>query len=154
MLNRARLAAAASLAAALAGCTLMRGERSAGGILSIDVPAEAGNDLAPIIRSGTMSVGERLEVRLGAFGGSGYAWVLAGPTPANMQMTSADPAGAVKPAGSGGVPGGATWTTFGMTAIAQGEAKLRFELARPWEKDGGVKPARTAEVTVEVRPRQ
>lgn len=154
MLSRGRPALAGLLVAAIAGCTLMRGERSAGGILSMDVPAEAGNDLAPVGRSGTMTVGERLEVRLGAFGGSGYGWVLAGPTPANMHMTSADPAGAVKPAGPGGVPGGATWTTFGMTAIAQGEAKLRFELTRPWEKDGGGKPARTVELTVVVRPRQ
>ena len=108
MLNRARLAAAALVATVLAGCALTRGERSAGGILAIDVPAEAGNDLAVVSRSGTMTVGERLEVRLGAFGGTGHAWILAGPAPANMQMTSADPAGSVKPAGEAGRPGGAS----------------------------------------------
>ena len=151
MLTRAL--AAAGLVACVAGCALMRGERSAGGILSIDVPAESGSDAKPVERSGTMTVGERLEIRLGAHAGTGYAWTLAGPTPANLQITSADPAGAVKPADAETRPGGPTWTIFGMTAIAQGEASLRFELARPWENDGRVKPARTVEVTVKVQPK-
>ena len=148
-----RTLAAAALLACVAGCSATRGERSAGGILSIDVAAESGSDLSPVQRSGTMTVGERLEIRLGANGGTGYAWALAGPTPANLQTTSSDPAGSVRPADAQPRPGGPTWTVFGMTAIAQGKALLRFELARPWENDGRVKPARTVEVTVEVRPK-
>lgn len=148
-----RVLAAAAVAACIAGCSSFHGERSAGGILSIDVPVESGNDLPAVKRSGTMTVGERLEIRLGAHGGTGYAWALAGPTPANLQVTSSDPAGAVRAADPQPRPGGPTWTVFGMTAIAQGTASLRFELARPWENDGRVAPARTVEVTVEVRPK-
>ena len=148
-----RAVVAAGLVACAAGCASMRAERSAGGILSIDVPAESGNDLPAVVRSGTMTVGERLEIRLGANGGTGYAWILAGPTPANLQVTSSDPAGAVRQADPLPRAGGPTWTVFGMNAIAQGSATLRFELSRPWEKDASARPARTVEVTVDVRPK-
>jgi predicted secreted protein len=139
--------------ASLAACASQQAHRSAGGILSIDVPSESGNDLPTVRQAGSMVVGERFEIRLGASSGTGYQWMLAGPTPANMQMTSADPAGAVKPQDGVPRPGGATWTTFGMTAIAQGDAAMRFELVRPWENDGRAAPARVVEVAVTVKPR-
>lgn len=157
MLRAARRAAAVLACAAVlsgAGCG-SHGERSAGGILSFEV-APAGGTAAetPIERSGRMVVGERLEVRLGAYAGTGYLWTLAGPVPACFQMTSADPAGTVRPQGEpDGRAGGATMTTFGMTAIGQGEGTLRFVLARPWENDGRVPPARTVDVEVRVDPR-
>ena len=155
MLKLAAPALAAS--AALAGCSATPVDRSAGGILSLEVPAAASAD-APEVRRGSMRVGERLEVRLGAYGGTGYSWTLAGPIPANMQMTTADPAGAVSPAndagGDGKTPrvGGATVTTFGMNAVAQGGAHMRFVLARPWEKGPESRPARTVDVDIEVDP--
>lgn len=152
MLTLRRAATGAALAA-LVGCASHHANRSAGGILSIDVPSESGNDLPTVRQAGSMVVGERFEVRLGASAGTGYQWMLSGPTPANMQMTSSDPAGSVKPQDGTPRPGGATWTTFGMTAIAQGEATMRFELVRPWENDARVKPARVVEVAVTVKPR-
>ena len=157
MLTAAR---AASVAVAAASALLAGGcsspERAAGGILVIEVAPESGDaaqraDRSP--RRGRMAVGERLEVRLGAYGGTGYAWSLVGPLPANMQLSSRDPASSTEPVpGAEGRPGGATMTTFGMTAIAQGDATLRFELARPWERGKGEPAARTVDVAVEVRP--
>jgi predicted secreted protein len=127
--------------------------RSAGGMLVLEVPAAPGVDAAPKEVRGQMTVGERLEVRLGAFAGTGYAWSLSGPVPAVMQPTGTDPAGAVTPMSTDGRVGGATMTTFGMTAVGQGEAHMRFELARPWERTpDGAKAARTVEVIVDVRP--
>ena len=153
-----RLTAALAVAAiALAGCASGTEHRSAGGILSIDVPAQSGDGAATAKQSfrGSMTVGERFEVRLGASAGTGYAWTLAGPVPANMQLTSSDPAGAVRPAeGADGRPGGPTWTIFGMNATAQGTASFRFVLARPWESDGRVPPARQVDLTIEVAPRK
>jgi len=145
-----------ALAAALAGCASDRDTRSAGGILAIDVPAQFGDGAKDAVElRGRMTVGERLEVRLGAASGTGYSWTLAGPVPANMQMTSDDPAGAVRPAeGAEGRPGGPSWTVFGMNAVAQGTASFRFVLARPWENDGRVPPARQVDLTVEVEPRK
>lgn len=158
MLNRRACAACAALAATLAlgGCLMFGSQRSAGGILVLEVPAAAsgGESSDTAERSGEMTVGERLEVRLGAFAGTGYSWTLAGPIPANMQMTTADPAGSTAPAaGTEGRAGGPTWTVFGMNAVAQGEAQLRFALVRPWENDAKVPPAREVEVTVKVRRR-
>jgi predicted secreted protein len=153
-------ARAASVAVAAASALLAGGcsspERAAGGILVIQVAPESGEaaqraDRSP--RRGRMTVGERLEVRLGAYGGTGHAWSLVGPLPANMQLSSRDPVSSTEPVpGAEGRPGGATMTTFGMTAIAQGEATLRFELARPWERGKGEPAARTVDVAVEVRP--
>lgn len=151
-----RQLAALALVAALVGCASDRDVRSAGGILSIDVPAEFGDGATKQVEyRGDMTVGERLEVRLGAASGTGYAWTLAGPVPANMQLTSADPAGAVRPAeGAEGRPGGPSWTVFGMNAVAQGTATFRFVLARPWENDARVPPARQVDLTIEVAPRK
>ncbi|MBU3682851.1 MAG: hypothetical protein FGM39_02320 [Phycisphaerales bacterium] len=153
--RRAAIVAGAAVSMLLSGgCSAP--ERAAGGILLIEVAPQSGDgaersDRAP--RRGRMTVGERLEVRLGAFGGTGYAWSLVGPLPANMQLSSRDPASSTAPVpGAEGRPGGATMTTFGMTAVAQGDATLRFELARPWEREKGEPPARTVDVAVEVRP--
>ena len=152
---RTVLLAALAAPALLAACSSVPLDRSAGGILSLEVPAAASAQ-ASEVRRGEMKVGERLEVRLGAYGGTGYSWALAGPVPATMQMTSADPAGAVAPAkdaaAAPGRVGGATVTTFGMNAVAQGEARLRFVLARPWEKGADARPARTVDVEVEIQP--
>ena len=157
MLTAGRAAFAAGVAASMllaGGCSSP--DRAAGGILVIEVSPQSGEDAeradrAP--RRGRMTVGERLEVRLGAYGGTGYAWSLAGPLPANMQLSSRDPVSSTAPvAGAEGRPGGATMTTFGMNAVAQGDATLRFELARPWEREKGEPPARTVDVAVEVRP--
>lgn len=157
MLRAARGGAVVLACAAVAagtGCGA-RGERSAGGMLVFEIAPSGGMGAdEPIERSGRMTVGERLEVRLGAYAGTGHLWTLAGPVPACFQMTSADPAGAVRPEGGpDGRTGGATMTTFGMTAIGQGEGSLRFQLARPWENDGRVPPARTVDVEVRVEPR-
>lgn len=153
--GRAMIIASAAASMLLAGgCSAP--ERSAGGILVFEVSPQSGDDAvradaAP--RRGLMTVGERLEVRLGAYGGTGYAWSLVGPLPANMQLSSRDPASSTAPVpGAEGRPGGATMTTFGMTAVAQGEATLRFELARPWEREKGEPPARSVDIAVEVRP--
>ena len=157
--GRCAVPAAAALAAALSlgGCFMFKGQRAAGGILSIDVPVVSGaaGETDRTKRSGEMTVGERLEIRLGASAGTGYSWTLAGPVPANMQMTSGDKAGAVAPQeGTEPRPGGPTWTVFGMNAVAQGEASLRFVLVRPWENESRVPPAREVEVTVTVKPKQ
>jgi hypothetical protein len=48
-------------------------------------------------------------------------------------------------------PGGATMSTFGMTAVAQGDAKMRFVLMRPWETDGKRDVARTVDIEVVVK---
>ena len=156
MLTAGRVAAATAAWALVAAGGCSSPERAAGGILVIEVAPQSGNeaeraDRAP--RRGRMTVGERLEVRLGAYGGTGYAWSLVGPIPANMQLSSRDPASSTAPVpGAEGRPGGATMTTFGMSAVAQGEATLRFELARPWERGKGEPPARTVDIAVEVRP--
>jgi len=147
---------AAAVAATLPAGGCSAPERAAGGMLVIEVSPQSGDDAERADRSarrGRMTVGERLEVRLGTYGGTGYAWSLVGPLPANMQLSSRDPASSTAPVpGAEGRPGGATMTTFGMTAIAQGDATLRFELARPWEREKGEPPARTVDVAVEVRP--
>lgn len=135
---------------ATCGCAT---NRSAGGMLVIEIPAAPGVDAAPKEIHGQMTVGERLEVRLGSYAGTGYSWTLSGPVPAVMQPSGSDPAGAVTPASADGRHGGATMTTFGMTAVGQGEARMRYELARSWERTpDGVKAARTVEVIVDVRP--
>ena len=157
--GRCAVRAAAALVATctFGGCFMLKGERAAGGILSIDVPSASGaaGETDRVKRSGEMAVGERLEIRLGASAGTGYSWTLAGPVPANMQMTSGDKAGAVAPQeGAEPRPGGPTWTVFGMNAVAQGEASLRFVLVRPWENESRVPPAREVEVTVTVKPKQ
>jgi len=150
-----RRAAAACALLLMVACSSNGTQRSAGGILVLEVPSEQAQGEKPREVSGSMKVGERLEVRLGASAGTGYVWTLAGPVPANMQMTTADPAGRVAPVSGGErLVGGATMTTFGMTAVAQGEGSLRFVLVRPWEKGEAAKPARTVEVSVEVRPAQ
>lgn len=151
---RAALACAVLAAACAGGGCAAGSERSAGGILLMEVPASSGAEAEqPLRRSGQMRVGERLEVRLGAYAGTGYLWTLAGPVPACFQMTTADPAGQVRPQGEkDGRVGGATMTTFGMTAVGQGEGRLRFVLARPWENDGRTPPARTVDVEVRVEP--
>lgn len=144
----------AAVACAAVGCG-SHAERSAGGMLVFEVaPASGAGSDAPVQRSGRMVVGERLEVRLGAYAGTGYLWTLAGPVPACFQMTTADPAGTVRPQGpADGRVGGGTMTTFGMTAIGQGEGTLRFVLARPWESGAQAAPARTVDVEVRVDPR-
>jgi len=152
----AALVASTVLATVLSsGCSAFAPPHSSGGILVIEVPADSGPDAVEADRStreGEMKVGDRLEVRLGAYAGTGFAWSLAGPVPGNMQMTTADPAGKVEPvAGTTTRPGGATMSTFGMTAVAQGDAKMRFVLMRPWETDGKRQVARTVEVEVVVK---
>jgi predicted secreted protein len=152
----AALVASTVLATVLSsGCSAFAPPHSSGGILVIEVPADSGPDAVEADRStreGEMKVGDRLEVRLGAYAGTGFAWSLAGPVPGNMQMTTADPAGKVGPvAGTTTRPGGATMSTFGMTAVAQGDAKMRFVLMRPWETDGKRQVARTVEVEVVVK---
>ena len=154
MLTRSAIACALAVAASWSGgCA---SHRSAGGMLVIEVPAasggEAGRPETKEIR-GQMTVGERLEVRLGAYAGTGYSWTLSGPVPAVMQATGRDPAGAVSSASNDGRVGGPTVTTFGMTAVGQGQARMRYELARPWERTpDGARAARTVEVIVDVRP--
>jgi predicted secreted protein len=155
MRRRSAASVAASLAlaaatAALPGCGASSSHRSAGGILSIDVPAADGAT-APVSVEGRMSAGERLEVRLGASSGTGYAWRLAGPIPALMRMNTGDPAGTVRPADAAkAMPGGPSWTVFGMDAASQGDASMRFVLVRPWEE--GVPPARQVDLRVRVDP--
>jgi len=154
-------AAAGAMATAMvttmlpSGCAAFATPHSAGGIMVIEVPAASGAESAEADRStreGEMMVGERLEVRLGAYAGTGFSWSLAGPVPANMQMTTGDPAGKTEPvAGTKARPGGATMSTFGMTAVAQGDAKMRFVLMRPWETDGKREVARTVDVEVVVK---
>ncbi len=154
MLTRALVLASLGLGAlGLAGCAT---QRSAGGILVIEVPAESGDGSSRAAATkevrGRMTVGERLEVRLGAYAGTGYSWTLSGPVPAVMQVTGADPAGAVASTATDGRVGGPTMTTFGMTAVGQGEARMRYELARPWERTpDGARAVRTVEVVVDVR---
>lgn len=143
-----RPAVLACAAACLAGCSLTGAKRSAGGILSIDVPAAPGEQAA-VELSGRMTSGERLEVRLGAASGTGYAWKLAGPIPANMRMTTGDPAGAVQPAEGKAMPGAPAWTVFGMDAVSQGDCRMEFVLVRPWEPQAP--PARRVDLRVEVR---
>ena len=156
MLSRcARCIAAAGALLLMAACSSNGMQRSTGGILVLEVPSEQAQGEKPHEVAGRMTGVERLEVRLGASAGTGYVWTLAGPVPANMQMTTADPAGRVAPVSGGErVVGGATMTTFGMTAVAQGEGNLRFVLVRPWEKGEAAMPARTVEVSIEVRPVQ
>ena len=148
----AGLAAAAAVAAALAGCEAP--QQASDGLLVIKVANAAGNEpaKAPKAIEGRMEVGQRLEVQLGASAGTGFSWQMAGPAPAVMSMQSTDPAGVVTPVqGEAARPGGGTVTTYAMTAISQGEARLRFVLARPWEK--GVEPARIVDLDVQVDPR-
>jgi len=145
------VALVALAAAPIVGCA--PAHRATGGILVIEVAPRSGDEAkVPPPLTGAMTVGERLEVRLGAYSGTGYRWVLAGPVPANLHMTTGDPAGKEVPVeGATPRPGGATMTTFGMTATAQGEARMRFELARPWEQ-GEQAVARRVDVVVDVRP--
>ena len=151
--SRAAAAVALGLAGAMAvlpGCWASSSHRAAGGILSIDVPAADGA-AGPVTVEGRMSVGERLEVRLGASSGTGYAWRLAGPIPAIMRMTTGDPAGTVQPLDPAkAMPGGPSWTVFGMDAVSQGDANMRFVLVRPWEQ--GVSPVRQVDLRVRVDP--
>jgi predicted secreted protein len=137
-------------AGALAACEAP--QQASNGALVFQVANESGQATQPKALKGEMEVGQRLEVRLGANAGTGFSWQMAGPAPAVMSLQSTDPAGVVAPvAGEAGRPGGGTVTTFAMTAIAQGEAQLRFVLARPWEK--GVAPARVVDVAITVKPR-
>ena len=152
MLSGWRLLAAAASVAVLAGCQAP--QQAADGMLVIKVANAAGAEApkAPKPIEGRMEVGQRLEIQLGANAGTGYAWQMAGPAPAVMSLQSTDPAGVVTPVqGEAGRAGGGTVTTYAMTAIAQGEARLRFVLARPWEK--GVEPVRVVDVEVKVDPR-
>lgn len=150
MLSRAAVAALLLAAGVLAGCEAP--QRASDGALVFQVANESGEARQPKVLKGEMEVGQRLEVRLGANAGTGFSWQMAGPAPAVMNLQSTDPAGVVAPvAGEAGRAGGGTVTTFAMTAVAQGDAQLRFVLARPWEK--GVAPARVVDVAVTVKPR-
>lgn len=146
----ARTGALLAAAALCAACATP--QRSEQGKLVIQVAKATGEaaakaDAKPIL--GAMEVGQRLEIRLGANAGTGYVWQLAGPAPANMAMDSTDPAGVVTPApGADGKPGAGTITTYAMTAISQGDAKLRFMLLRPWEKQ--TQPDRRVDIHVTV----
>jgi predicted secreted protein len=150
VLRQAGFAAIVLGASALAACEAP--QRASDGALVLQVATESGEVREPKVLKGEMEVGQRLEVRLGANAGTGFAWQMAGPAPAVMSLQSTDPAGVVAPApGEGGRAGGGTVTTFAMTAVAQGDAQLRFVLARPWEK--GVAPARVVDLAVTVKPR-
>ncbi len=149
---RVALRAGALLAAAVLCAACTTPQRAEQGKLVIQVANASGEaaakaDAKPL--HGAMEVGQRLEIRLGANAGTGYVWRLAGPAPANMAMDSTDPAGVVTPApGADGKPGAGTITTFAMTAISQGDAKLRFTLLRPWEKQ--TQPDRRVDIHVTV----
>lgn len=150
MLSRGAHAAVLLAAALSAGCEAP--QQATDGALVVQVANEPGEARAPKVLRGEMEVGQRLEVRLGASAGTGFSWQMAGPAPAVMSLQTTDPAGVVAPAaGEAGRPGGGTVTTFAMTAIAQGDAQLRFVLARPWEK--GVAPARVVDLAVTVKPK-
>lgn len=150
MLSRTSIAALVAGALALAACDAP--QRASDGALVFQVANQSGEVREPTVLKGEMEVGQRLEVRLGANAGTGFAWQMAGPAPAVMSLQSTDPAGVVAAApGEGGRAGGGTVTTFAMTAVAQGDAQLRFVLARPWEK--GVVPARVVDLAVTVKPR-
>ena len=152
MLSGWRTIAGAAALAVLAGCQAP--QQASDGMLGSKVANASGAEPAKAAKpiEGRMEVGQRLEVQLGASAGTGYGWQMAGPAPAVMSLQSTDPAGVVTPVqGEAGRAGGGTVTTYAMTAIAQGEAKLRFVLARPWEK--GVEPARIVDIEVKVDPR-
>lgn len=144
--------AGAALLAAVAGCQAP--QRSEQGVLMIQIANAQGDAAAKADATpskGTMTVGQRLEIRLGASAGTGYVWQMAGPAPAIMSLESKDPAGVVTPAaGADARTGGPTVTTYAMSAIMQGEATLRFVLTRPWEKDAA--PARRVDIQVTVEP--
>jgi predicted secreted protein len=145
-----------AFAAVLGGSTLLVAcgapQRASDGALVFQVANQSGEAREPTALKGEMEVGQRLEIRLGASAGTGFSWQMAGPAPAVMSLQTTDPAGTVTPvAGEAGRPGGGTVTTFAMTAVAQGDAQLRFVLARPWEK--GVSPARVVDVAVTVTPK-
>lgn len=108
-------------------------QRAVEGEVCIEIPASSGESPAEQhpCHSVELKVSEELAIRLGAFGGTGFAWEMAGPVPAVLQSQGG---GTVTP--TDGRPGAATWTTFRMRAVAQGDASLRFLLRRPWEPVG------------------
>ena len=106
------------------------------GVVTLNIPTLTGDDARradSMAHPVDMSPGDRLVVRLGAHGGTGFVWEMAGPAAAVLNATgpaSTEPA--VKSA-AGPVAGADTWTSFQFQAIAQGQGDLRFILRRPWE---------------------
>jgi inhibitor of cysteine peptidase len=88
--------------------------------------------------------GSELLVRLEAVLGTGYTWVAAPTDGALEPVGEAE----VEATPAGGKVGGPQHLTFRFKAVRPGEANLKFEYRRPWEKD--VQPAKSFAVHVVV----
>lgn len=156
-------AAALALAACIAsGCETGAIGPTDGRVL-LEMPVTQGSAIDPDKveiekRSVELHPSNSLLVRLGAYGGTGYVWELAGPAPAVLNAeglpkveASSDAApGAVPGAVPSAPPGAAQWTAFEFVAISQGKGTVRFVLRRPWEPaDQWV---RRVDVSVKVTP--
>lgn len=81
--------------------------------------------------SATLQVGQSLEVVLEANATTGYEWttqVMAGQESVNVGQTGYQP-GPTKRPGAGGT------STTTITALAPGDAVVRFTYARPWDPE-------------------
>ena len=86
--------------------------------------------------------GEEFEISLSETRTAGYHWVVTGRGEPELELlseTTTSNAGAV---------GGSGHHLWRFRAASPGEAKLRFEYSRPWEKSA--KPARTFTLKVRV----
>lgn len=136
------------------GCHHRGTVKAIDGLATLEIPAGAEGEDAKADHQThrvELATGDHLNVRLGAFGGTGYTWELVGPAPAVLNTEGAPVTARAQPAADGNTPVGAsTWTTFRFRAIAQGHGDLRFVLRRVWEP--AAEAARTVDVPVVVKP--
>lgn len=120
---------------------------SAAGCRSLDTARPA---IEPAAGASTLAepVGTR-EFTLRASAGTGYDWTATSSDPAVASIGEVRRKDLSGPGGYGGRPvGGPMEWIFPVTFHRPGTATLRFQLARPWEKDAAPADLRTVTVTV------
>ena len=89
-------------------------------------------------------VGEVIELGLPGNAGTGFTWSIAGELPGCVKKAAEPYFKADHPE----LPGSSGTTRFRFEAVEAGSGSIRFEYARPWEKDA--RPARWSVVEVTV----
>ena len=92
----------------------------------------------------TAKVGEVIELGLPGNAGTGFTWSIAGDLPGCVKKVAEPYFKADHPE----LPGSSGTTRFRFEAVEAGSGSIRFEYARPWEKDA--RPARWSVVEITV----
>ncbi|MCH2160562.1 MAG: protease inhibitor I42 family protein [Phycisphaerales bacterium] len=92
----------------------------------------------------TAGVGETVEFGLPGNAGTGYTWAIAGNLPDCVKEVGEPYFKADHP----DMPGSSGTTRFRFEAVKAGNASIRFEYARPWEKDARAARWSVVDITI------